>query len=116
MTVEVALEIVNALGFIIFLGMLALAVVSMVMRVMLYSRIGRRASIILRRDLALLSSLLFVFGSLALIRFFNIELLLEVGWPRFFYVVATDIVALSALGYWVWAEYFVIGKPDKEDS
>jgi amino acid permease len=116
MSLDQATSILNAIGFITFVALLSLAVVRMALRFVLYNRAGRTSSIVLRRDFALLGALLAVFGSVAFIRFFGWNFLLEEGWPRFFYILASDIVALGALAYWVWAEYFIIGNLDRKDE
>ena len=116
MTVDEAIQLVNAVGFLLFVALLGLAVVRMTIRIVFYRIAGREANIILRRDLTLLGSLLVVFGTAAAIRFFGWSDAFAGGWPRLLYLTANDLIALGALGYWVWAEYFVIGRPNKEND
>lgn len=113
MSVEQLTNLVNAVGFIGFVALLGLAVVRMLIRLMFYRRVGREASIVLRRDFALLGALLAVFGAAAFLRFFGVEFTPE---GRLAFIIFSDILALGSLGYWVWAEYFVIGRPNKEDD
>ena len=115
MSLESVTNLVNAIAFVAFVGLLGLAVVRMLIRMLFFRRIGRTASILLRRDLALLGALLVVFGSVAFIRFFQWDVFLEHGWPRLLYIAASDILAIGCLAYWVWAEYFVIGKPPPKE-
>jgi len=115
MSTEDLINIVNAVGLGVFVLLLAAAAGRLAVRYATYRLEGVRVGVILRRDVILLGALALVFGSVILIR--------ALGWSDFVashsevrlaYIVASDIVALGALGYWTWAEYFVVGKPGKE--
>lgn len=108
-------QVVEALSFIIFIALVALAVMRMLLRVIAYRMTGREASIILRRDILLMSSFLITFGSPVVISFFGWgDLFFEGGTSRLWYVLFRNSIAIAALAYWVWAEYFVIGVEGKE--
>lgn len=110
-------DIANGVTFVIFIALTALAVVRMILRVAAYYMVERRPSIILRRDLALLADLLIVFGAPVVIQFFGWGFLFfDGGSLRLLYTLIRDFIGLAGLAYWVWAEYFVIGVPGKEDN
>ena len=116
MSVDQAVVIANAIGFIGFVSLLALAVVRMAIRLIFYTVTGREASIILRRDFTLLGSLVMIFGFSAIARYAGWYDYLSSGWPKLIYIIVSDVIGISSLGYWVWAEYFVIGRPGKEED
>lgn len=113
----ILIDILNATGFIAFVALLGAAGARMLWRLYSYWRMKSRPSIVLRRDFSLLVALFLVFGSAALIRAFGLaDELASDGPLRFFYLLAANVIANGALAYWVWAEYFVIGHPGKEDE
>lgn len=117
MSQDVLLEVINSITFVVFLVLMTLAVTRMLIRVYAYRFTGRRPSIILRRDIALMGSLLLAFGAPVFIQFFGWgDLFFEGGEYRLIYTILRDLAGLIGLGYWVWAEYFVIGKPGKENA
>lgn len=117
MNLNVFINVVEAASLILFVALLSLAVMRMSLRVIAYKLVGRRPGVILRRDLTLMLAFLFVVGVPIFIGFFQLEYLFFEGAPalnRLLYVIVRNGVAISALSYWVWAEYFVIGRPGKE--
>lgn len=114
---DVLLEVINSITFVLFIALMALAVVRMLIRVFTYRFTGRKPSIILRRDIALMASLLLAFGAPVVIQFFGWGgLFFEGGSLRLPYTILRNLAGLTGLAYWVWAEYFIIGKPGKEDA
>jgi hypothetical protein len=110
------LDIINGITFVLFIAMLALVVVRMTLRWMAYFLIDRRPSVILRRDLLLMADLLFVFGAPVVIQFFGWgQYFFEGGALRLPYTIVRDVIGLAGLAYWTWAEYFVIGRPGREN-
>lgn len=112
---EQGVVVLNAIGFVGFVALLGAATFKMAVRLVQYHWTGRRPSIILRRDILLLGGFFAVFGSAAVIRFFGWNDTLEsnVG-LRFLYLLAVYCISLGSLGYWTWAEFFVIGHDGKE--
>ena len=119
MHLPAVIDIIEAASLIAFVSLLSLAVMRMVIRVIAYKFTGRRPSIVLRRDLALMLSFLLVVGMPIFIGFFELEHLFFEGAPplnRLLYILARNGIAIVALGYWVWAEYFIIGQEGKEQD
>jgi hypothetical protein len=113
------IHIIEAISLIAFVALLSLAVMRMTIRVIAYKFTGRRPSIVLRRDLALMLSFLLVVGMPIFIGFFQLEDVFFEGAPplnRLLYIILRNGIAIAALGYWVWAEYFIIGQEGKEQD
>jgi hypothetical protein len=112
-----AVDIVNAIAFVAFVGLAVMAVARMALRIVLYYTQGKRPSVVLRRDFALLVGLLFVFGAPVVIQFFGWgHLYFEGGALRLPYTIVRNIIGVGSLAYWVYVEYFVIGQDGKEDA
>lgn len=117
MNYALIIEIINGIGFLLFVGLLGAALIRMVARIVAYRLSERGPSIILRRDFALLGSFLAIFGTNLAIRFFGLgPVFQDPGLPRLLYVFIADVLGNGALLYWVWAEYFVIGQIGKENN
>lgn len=111
------LAALNLVAFFAFLGLGVLAILRMTLRVINYYKHGNRPSIILRRDIALMTGLIMALGAPIILQFLGLgELFFEGGPYRLAYTVARDGIGLAGMAYWVWAEYFVIGAPGKEDD
>lgn len=107
----------NVVSFVTFVALLGAAGARMLWRLWNYYRAKVRPSIILRRDFGLLVALFLVFGSSALLRAFGwTDEIQQNGPARFAFLFFASLVANGALFYWVWAEYFIVGHPDKENE
>lgn len=111
------IEGVNLVAVVIFFVLMALAIFRMGLRVINYYRHQNRPSIILRRDIALMGSLFISLGLPLFIQAVGMgDLFFDGGPLRLEYTLVRDILGLSGMGYWVWAEYFVIGATGKEED
>ena len=116
MNIELITDVVQTISFIVFIALVALAVMRMTLRIIAYKFTGRSPSVILRRDMFLMTAFLLIFGSPLFITFFGLNDVFRDGVFRLGYTIVRNLVALASLTYWVWAEYFVIGNTDKEND
>jgi len=111
------IDIINATAFVAYIGLATLALVRMTLRIMTYYILGNEPSVILRRDMILLGTLLIIFGMPVAIQFFGAGDWFAEGGPlRLPYTIFRDIIGVGGLAYYVWVEYFIIGRPGKEDA
>ena len=87
---EDGIRVLNAVGFVGFVALLGAATFKMAQRLVMYAWVGKRASIILRRDITLLVGFFLIFGSAAAIRFF--------GWGPAF--EASPLLRFLWSGFW----------------
>ena len=107
---------ISTVTLVVAVVLFALASGRMTWRLLTYRALGIRPSIIFRRDFALMGAFLLTFGSGILIR--------AMGWmpffahdlPRLILNIVLDVVDITALTYWVWAEYRIIGNRSKEND
>jgi hypothetical protein len=105
---------INAVAFVLFVGLAFLAVMRMALRMVIYWATDNSPSVILRRDFALMFALLFSFGAPVVIQFFGWTQFFEGGGQRLIYTIVRDTIGVGGLAYWVWIEYFVIGQQGSE--
>lgn len=112
---QAATDFLNFAGFLLFVALLGAAVFRMGVRLRAYRQLQKQPSVILKRDFGLLGGLFFVYGTLAAIRFFDLVRFIQEPLWGFLFILLSDIIAIGALGYWTWVEFFVIGHDGKED-
>jgi hypothetical protein len=104
--------LLNALTLLVFTALLGAGLFGILRRVILYKRAKARVPVIMRRDIALLGSLGLIGLELLLLRAAGIDLM-EFPVARLVFVIQSNAILITGLGYWVKVELWDVDDPDK---
>ena len=107
------IAIVNFVALLAFVGLSGATLFAMVRRLVLFRRAEQPLPVLLKRGLVLIGALLIIGLELALLRVLEVTLAPD-SLERLVFIVQSDLIILTALGYYTKVEIFDIDDPDKQ--